>query len=343
MRVLLRADATVDQGTGHVMRCLTLGEGLLSRGHDVALMTGGLATDWLEDYVCASGIPVLACAPDEIDAEAILAYRPDWLVVDSYRIPAASISALGGSVPVLAIVDGDYRGIEAALYLDQNLGAESLPRPENARDRFLGGAAYALVRRAVLDARRPEPWRALTSPPTVLTFMGGTDATGANLSVAESLAFIDEAYALTMVAPVDQHRSLHQLLSGHPDARLMAPTPSLPTILGEADVIVSAAGTSAWDICTLGVPAVLISVVNNQHASLGEAISRGLVLGIERADPVEVVRSCGSLVASLVSDSGLRRDLSQKCLALYDGEGRRRVVEAMEARRGDGPKGGEGR
>jgi spore coat polysaccharide biosynthesis predicted glycosyltransferase SpsG len=293
-------------------------------------MTGGLATGWLEDHVRTTGLPVLTCVADEIDAEAVFAYRPDWVVVDSYRLPAASASRLGRSVRVLAIVDGDHRGIEAALYLDQNLGAESIWRPEDIRDRFICGATFALVRQAILDARRPEPWRAVGDPPTVLTFMGGTDATGANLSVAESLASIDEACALTMVAPVDQHRSLHTILEGRAGVRLVEPTPSLPTMMGEADVIVSATGTSAWDICTLGVPAVLVAVADNQHASLSEAISRGFVLGIDYVDPAEVVRSCGPLVAGLLRKPDLRRSLSDTCLALYDGEGARRVIEVME-------------
>ena len=258
MRVLLRADASPVQGTGHVMRCLTLGEELLARGHEVALMTGGLATNWLEDYVSTTGIDVLECAADGIDEEAIVAFRPDWVVVDSYRFPAASVTALGRVLNVLAIVDGDHRGIEAAIYLDQNLGAESIPRPEAIRDRFLCGAPFALVRRAILDARRAEPWRDSVGPPTVLTFMGGTDATGANRAIAESLRAINEACAIAMVAPVAQHPALRAAFDSRPGVTLVEPTASLPAMMGRAQVIVSATGTSAWDICSLGVPAVLV-------------------------------------------------------------------------------------
>lgn len=72
--------------------------------------------------------------------------------------------------------------------------------------------------------------------------------------------------------------------------------------------------------------------MDNQRVSLSEAVSRGFVLGIDCADPVEIVRSCGPLVARLLREPDLRRNLSETCLALYDGGGKSRVIGAMEMR-----------
>jgi spore coat polysaccharide biosynthesis predicted glycosyltransferase SpsG len=327
MRVIFRADAGVEQGTGHVMRCLTLAEELMVRGHQAILVTGGLATAWLKQAVVVSGVEVHSCELDAIPEAQIAALQPDWVVVDSYRIPMGAISALNARVPVLAIVDGDDRGIQASLYLDQNLGAEKLSRSHS--DRFLSGATFALVRRAVLAERRADP-ATLNHPPRLLSFMGGTDPTGASLGIARALACRPEHFALTILAPVAQHAELHATLADLQGVSVLAPTPHLPELLGDADVVISAAGTSAWDVCALGIPSLLIAVVENQRASLREAVQRELALGIDAAnDRHELELKSGHLAAKLLGDPVLRTALSRACLDAFDGGGARRVVDAM--------------
>ena len=129
-----------------------------------------------------------------MDAAACAEWGADVGVVDSYRIPATDVSAWARDLPALAIVDGGTRGIEAALYLDQNLGAEDRGAPIPAGSRMLAGAAYALVRSDVLAARRVDPWRASsTGRPRLLAVMGGTDATGAIVAVADAVAALGPA------------------------------------------------------------------------------------------------------------------------------------------------------
>ena len=332
MRVLLRTDAGVTQGTGHFMRCLTLAEGLRARGHHVEIMTGPLSIGWLRDLVFRTGLIVHECQSGHVSATEIMRLDPDWVVVDSYQFRAAEVSSLNHTVPVLAIVDGDTRSIEASLYLDHNLGAEDREWPGIAADRMMVGSEYALVRDGVLAERREEPWRFRGTVPSVLCFMGGTDPTEASVWVAQSLGTSTFDFEFTIVAPLDQHEGLSRVLGARKKVQLIAPTLRLPELLGRADVILSAAGTSAWDTCTLGVPAVLVAVVENQRASLREAQDRGLVLGIDAVvTDGHVGENPRSLVERLINDAGLRRQLSNRCLSSFDGNGKERVVQRMEA------------
>jgi spore coat polysaccharide biosynthesis predicted glycosyltransferase SpsG len=314
------------------MRCLTLAQELLSRGHDVELMTGPIDVDWLATQVLASRMVVHECRPDEVPIAAITELAPNWVVIDSYRFDPAQVSALNALVPVLAIVDGDDRGLDAELYLDQNLGAESLPRREAIRARFMSGAAYSLVRDEILTRRRRDPWRLPRRRPRVLSFMGGTDPARVSPIVARALSRLGGAIELTLIAPEPQHEKVRQ--SSHVDSELviLGPTPELPALLGAADIVVSAAGTSAWDICALGLPAVLVAVADNQSASLAQAVSLGLTLGIDAVgDPANIENELGSLVALLTDDERMRRRLSDECLSTFDGLGKQRVAARLES------------
>lgn len=331
MRVVLRADAGLEQGTGHVMRCLTLAEELVKRGHEVHLMTAPIAIPWLKATVVESGIAVHDCVADELPYEAVMALDADWLVVDSYRIPSEKISRVNTELRVLAIIDGDDRSIGATLYLDQNLGSERTARKPDQADRYLCGSDYTLVRRAVLSARRDKPWRLLGDEPNVLCFMGGTDPTGSVVGVVRSLTNVAYPMTLTVVTPQAYHEALHRVGAGMPRLQILPPTPDLPTLLSRADVVVSAAGTSAWDICTLGVPAVLVAVVENQRASLHEVLDRGLALGIDMVGEGDGdLEQTGSSVSALLGDPALRERLSRSSLATFDGRGAGRVVVILE-------------
>lgn len=326
MRVIFRADAGIEQGSGHVMRCLTLAEEFTRRGDDIAFAGAIDSVPWLADYLATGGFPIVGVEADDVPLGTILGLQPDWVVVDSYRIDSTAINELAKRVSVLAIVDGDARGIDAQLYLDQNLGAVGVLGRE---DDSLVGASYALIRDAVLSARRDQPWR-MSGVPRLTAFMGGTDPGGIIVGLAEQLARSEERLDVTVVAPSASHSAVVDLL---PRATVLAPTPELPVILAHSDAIVSAAGTSAWDVCTLGVPALLVGVVDNQSAGLEQVVGQGLALGIDLTRGGSLESVTGE-IARIVRDNDLRESLSRSSTAAFDGGGKRRVAGEMASRLG---------
>jgi len=315
------------------MRCLSLAEGLTAAGHSVELMTAELEVDWLVRAVAASGIPVTSSGRDALVELEIEQHSPDWLVVDSYTIPSEQISRANQIVPVLAIIDGDARGIDASLFLDQNLGAKrpsNLPRPQA---QTLLGADFALIRDAILRERREDPWKSRHEPPQVLCFLGGNDETGTGQLVAEGLMGIKDPFVLTFVAPYNQHEALSKILARHPEVSLLRPTPSLPALLSATDILICAAGTSTWEACALGIPSVVISVVGNQLSSMSHAVDEGLTLGFDaNLDRDDVPRKTADAVSRLMREPQLRSHISTAAKAAFDGQGKHRVTMELAAR-----------
>jgi UDP-2,4-diacetamido-2,4,6-trideoxy-beta-L-altropyranose hydrolase len=331
MKVLLRADASVTQGTGHVMRVLTLGDELAAAGHDVHLASAASNIPWLENLVSSKPFARHSVSAHSLDAELIEQIAPDWVVVDSYEIPSSSIGAARTHARVLAIVDGDDRGIEADLYLDHNVGAERLNWPANVAERMLAGSDFALVRRAIRDVKRVDPWKFSTGTPRVLAVLGGSDPTGMIVDVARALCAVARDLTATLVCAPAWRAEVNDIVGDKPNFTVVEPTDELPKLLARTDIAISAAGTSSWELCTLAIPSILIEVVDNQTEGLREMTSRGLVVGLSPAtlgrDAIapEITRQ----VDRLIDGEDARRALSNTCAKNFDGKGSVRVVEAM--------------
>lgn len=327
----IRADAGVVQGTGHVMRCLSLAENLLSKGHRVGLFTNSSEIAWLESAIASSGVELFRVSADELSLEQLEGFDADWIIVDSYQIPSEQISAVNEQLPVLAIVDGDARGITASAYLDTNLFSEKLNWPSEVEAKLLAGSKFALVRDGVLTHKRSHPETIIGSPPKVLVFLGGSDPYGYSPLLAQALSKVEVPFEATFIAPETSHGSIRSALGSNlTKVNVIGLTPKLTDYYEGVDVVISAAGTSAWDVCSLGVPALLLSVVDNQEFSLNQIAENGLTLtnnlsgaGVEKAGEL------AKQITRLLTDQTLRRELSAQSLRYFDGLGRDRVEEFL--------------
>jgi spore coat polysaccharide biosynthesis predicted glycosyltransferase SpsG len=251
------------------------------------------------------------------------------VVIDSYWIDPDRINALDRVIPTLAIIDNDARGIHAGLFLDQNLGAENREWPDGVRRRLLAGSRYALVRDTIL-AHRGSSAAVMGDRPRVVAFMGGTDPGNVMTSVAGSIARDAPEVDLVAITTSTQIDAVRAATSTMPSAVVSPPTTELPSLLGSADLVVSAAGTSAWDVCAMGKPAVLVAVVDNQVDSLAHAVAHGVALGLDGTLP-DAAWEAGAMLAQLINDDRLREELTARSLRTFDGMGKHRVSEALEA------------
>ncbi|MGA8117868.1 MAG: spore coat protein, partial [Actinocatenispora sp.] len=301
-RIGICCDAGRVEGLGHLMRCLALAEELTTRGRTPVFVAdlGGLP--WARTQLARRGLDWIAPEPDPL--KALLGLDVAGVVLDSYRLPAAlSVDLRAAGVPVLAIVDGDTRDQVADIYVDQNLGAES-DRPRlPAGSVRLAGLRYALHRADLLRHRPAAPHDPGRQPPRVLAFFGGTDAFGAAPVLTGTLARAGVDCELTVVAATEAlaGRIAAVPLPEGQRRTVIPPTTRLPELAGDADLVVAASGTSAWELACLGAAAALVCVVDNQEVGYARAVSTGAVAGLGRlrdlrADPSDAAATLHRLL-----------------------------------------------
>lgn len=333
--VVMVCDAGPDVGIGHVMRCLALGEELVARGVRVVMVADLDRVPWAAEQVRRRGIEIASPGPDDV-RDVLTRLEPSSVVVDSYLLQASVYADLRERWPLLALTDGDPRGRIADLYLDQNLGAEASAwaLPEGAR--HLGGLDYAQQRREIVRQRPSAPKAAADehTPLRVLAFFGGTDAFGVSPRVVRLVARAGVAVELTAIAATPE---LAEEIAGIVPApgqaiHVIGPTDTLAELVADSDVVLSAAGTSAWELFCLGAAVGFVCVADNQKDAYARMDQDRLAIGI--ATLAELDGGSEGAVArmrELLGDVRLRERLRAACWAMVDGRGPTRVADALLA------------
>ncbi|MGZ0149284.1 PseG/SpsG family protein [Kribbella sp. WER1] len=331
----VRCDVGPVRGIGHVMRCLALAEEVRRRGVGVVFVCDAHTVPWAAAQIAARGIEVHPAVhgPGE-HVEVFERLGLDAVVFDSYDLDAAVYPAVRASgLPTLAIVDGDFRDAEADVLVDQNLAAE-LDHPVLPRNAVrLAGLRYVMIRDEIL-AHRPAtaPADRRNVVPKVFAFFGGTDAFGAGPYVARALAATGLPFEATVVAPGPDlaARIADVEVQPHQQLQVIGPTDQLAARVREADLTISASGTSTWELLCLGATAGLVCVVDNQVMGYERAVDTRAAagLGLLRAlqdDP----GSADQILKRLLTDPAERGRLSRAGWELVDGRGRERVADAL--------------
>ncbi|MDX6283614.1 MAG: hypothetical protein QOH03_4685 [Kribbellaceae bacterium] len=317
------------------MRSLALAEELRGRGVEVVFICDSSSVPWADEQIRSRGIAVEAAVATADEHVALVGRLGlDAVVFDSYDLPRDVFTAVReAGVPTLAIVDGELRGADADLLVDQNLGAQfdQPVLPEGAVR--LAGLEYVMMRDEVLALRPAEP--PVLRPagvPRVFAFFGGTDAYGAGPYVVQALAATGVPFEATVVAPGDDLAEAIAAVPLQPgqDVQVIGPTSELAKAVVESDLVVSASGTSTWELLCLGATAGLVCVVDNQEMGYERAVATGAAAGVGtlarlKADPTEAA----AVLRQLLTDPQERAELAQAGWKLVDGQGRARVADAL--------------
>ncbi|SDT72030.1 PseG/SpsG family protein [Actinoplanes derwentensis] len=327
MIVGIRCDAGPKTGVGHLVRCVALAEELVSRGVDVHFLSDLGGVTWAEAQLRQRGLPWHPAPYDEVGLVAAAERLGlDALVVDSYTLPpshAKAVRATGRTV--LAIVDGDTRGQDADVYVDQNLDTTL-----DADGTLLTGIDYALLRSAVRRLRpATAPVHLSGRTPKVVAFFGGTDAYRAAPQVARLLAGTAAPFDATVIAADPSLRAELLTIPAGESQRfaIIDPTDRLPELLVEADLVVSASGTSTWELLCLGRAAALVWVIDNQILGYEKAVARGYAAGIGRLG--EFGPDAVTTLRRLLLNPADRTALAVRGWAAVDGRGVERVADVL--------------
>jgi UDP-2,4-diacetamido-2,4,6-trideoxy-beta-L-altropyranose hydrolase len=335
-RLLLRADANEQQGTGHVMRSLALAQAWKDAGGEVSFASSVLPMR-LEDRLKREGISVehVSAQPgsgSDANATANLARRlgARRIACDGYAFGQNYQRSVREAGILLLIDDtGELGPYEADLVLNQNLHAREALYTERARHtELLLGPRYALLRREFRQAPRtprpmPDPAR------RILVTMGGSDPVGVTAPVLRALAPLTDTEITVVVGPANRRRSeIEAAAAAMGCCEIAEGIVDVTGLFAWAELAVVASGSTCWELAFNGIPFVTLAVADNQRL-IAESLERA---GVSRhagwhADLDE--RELAGAVARLAADGETRAAMTAAGRQLVDGLGAERVARQL--------------
>jgi UDP-2,4-diacetamido-2,4,6-trideoxy-beta-L-altropyranose hydrolase len=358
--ILIRADASLSIGSGHVMRCRTLARELQRRGATISFLCRRQAGDLIA--LLQQDFPVLAlpelplasheglqgrnlygawlgCSQAQDAADCLQILRQagissaDGLVVDHYGLDAQWQAQLldGLAQPKLLVIDDlADRPHLADLLLDQNFfGEASADRYRSLVPTACGqllGPHYALLGPEYAQLHPLVPPRSELR--RVLVFFGGVDPdnlTGRALEALKTPELAELAVDVVCGLQSPHRQAVAELAARRPRTTLHRPLPSLAGLIARADLGIGAGGATTWERACLGLPSLVVTVADNQLP---------FAVALDQAGKVELLGSAAAVSAdqirlALMAALQQRRPCASSGQDLTDGCGAGRVAIAM--------------
>ena len=351
MKVVFRVDASLQMGTGHVMRCLTLAHVLKENSANIEFICRKHEGS-LIDKIRSSGFVVHELGmPEEIKVDTRLVHshwlgatqqqdtddcidivksvKTDWLIVDHYALDELWQKRLKPYCEKLMVIDDlADRKHQCDILLDQTFGRQQedylAHTPEDCK--LLLGSQYALLRPEFAE------WRAYSlerrSKPEfkqLLINMGGVDVDNVTEKALDELKIcnLPNDIKITVVmgeaAPYLESVKFKAITLPY-KTEVKVDVDNMAEIMANSDIAIGAAGATTWERCCLGLPTIQIVVAENQLFSAETLAYHNIV---------KLAKEIKETTYLLESSSEWMKSIGSSALKICDGMGSYKVFNKM--------------
>ena len=332
--LLIRADADSRIGIGHVMRCLALAQAWQDSGGKAVLVAAELP-EGLEERLRHEGIQlarITAPVGGPEDAAATLAvarhHKAAWVVVDGYAFSAHYFDALREAGPRVVAVDdmGHLERYPVDVLLNQNLSAT--PALYDGRigvsTTLLLGPRFSLLRREFRQIPQ-RPQSGPHEPRRVLVTFGGADHENLTGDVLRNLqrTVRRDLHVIVLAGSANPHIPLlREIAAGTPFlCEVRVDVPDVAELMAWADAAITAAGSTVWELASLGVPALIGAIETNQLMGLSALVEIPFFRAMEAKELLST--DLGEQLDRLWDESANRHEIG------FDAFGATRVVDIL--------------
>lgn len=359
-KIVFRCDASIQIGSGHVMRCLTLADELvrqrtqcffICRQHDGNLIEV-LRQRGYQVYVLPlesdsanasqdtqlTHADWLATTQDrdaELSCLIVQAIQPDWLIVDHYALDEIWEKRLHPYCKKLMVIDDlADRKHDCDLLLDQNFGRnpQDYAAYVNKGCELFCGSNYALLRPEFAQWREHSlEQRQYNMLASILINLGGVDKDNITTKILQALqnnALPDHCSITIVMGAMSPWVEIvkHQAAIMQWSTTVKVGIDNMAELMANSDLAIGAAGSTSWERCCLGLPTIMLVLADNQRdiANVLEEIGAALTFSVNKleAEPL----AFGQCIASVVPKM---REMSEIARTVTDGLGATRLSKIL--------------
>jgi len=358
MKVIFRVDASIQIGSGHVMRCLALAQALKENGFDVRFICrkhkGNLIEEIISNgfYVYELELPKVDKTDDKlfhsnwlgvtqrqdsIDCINLLQLKVDWMIVDHYSIDEDWQNNLRAYYKKLMVIDDlADRKHQCDILLDQTFGRQESDYKQYTLSfcRMLLGSSYALLR-PNFKKLRPLALKHREKHCTIkriMVSMGSIDEKNITLIVLNAISSIRWSnqpiidIVLTSGAP---HLNMvkNSISKFNFIVNVLVDVTNMAELMLKSDLAIGSGGSTSWERCCMALPTVLIILAKNQQ-KVGESLKQArAVIALSKDEDIE--NGIKQAVIELRDNKKYYLEVSHNASKVCSGNGVREVVKEI--------------
>ena len=351
--VLIRADANPSIGSGHLTRMIALSSACRNSGADVTFISNEMPGT-LQKTISESGchhqrIDTPTGSPEdaEFTANYVSNGNFDWTVIDGYQFDDTYQKRVSKPSSRLMVVDdfGHATHQNADLILNQNAYADGSRYNELKSTDVICGLNYTLLRPEfhTLPLDFPGRKNARFSVKRILVTFGGSDINDWTLATLRTLLELKLATNSRTVADVviganyTKEKELAQFCrDAGMNVFIHRNVDRMDALMNQADMAITAGGSTCYELARTGVPAIAIATAENQNAVVAALEQRGTLIGFTIGEsPLSNASGLSDDIKSatkkLVRNREHRQSMTEKGRRILDGLGAERVTRKLHA------------
>lgn len=363
MKVGIRADASIEQGTGHLMRCLVIADALRERGHQCLFVTQPFlpkfikqindrkheviilqndVSDMDESTLCDDYVKWLgrSVARDAFEtSEVFKREKPDIIIADHYAIEATWTKIVTDSKIKTVIID-DLANREhfCDILIDQNFGRvpEQYAALVSQKTKTFAGAKYIFIKDDFKKDREAVQLNRLNRMPKCLNVcMGGMDKDNATYQVLETVTKLDYYQNWTIDVVLRSSSPNAKMLRDYVknqkrDIHLHLDAENMASLFSKADLAIGAGGVTLWERCCMGLPTVLLTIADNQVPAALAMRGAGALIYAGDIRHQNWEYQLSKKLKNLARNTDKIHEMSRKAFDICDGNGLDRVCDIIE-------------
>ncbi len=357
MKVIFRVDASIEMGTGHVMRCLSLAEKLKRKDHKSIFLSRehkGNLNELIKSE--GHGLYSLKCTSkkslpigslnwnkhahwlgEDLDSDSeqtkiiLKEELPDWLVVDHYALDSSWEKKVQPFTKKIMVIDDlADRKHESDFLLDQTFGRETKDYLGLVPDKckVLTGSQHSLLRNEFTSQREESLRRRKKNQDlgNILVCMGGVDKDNYTSIVLKELQTCSLPVNAEVKVVLGKNspwiNDVVKISNNMPwNTEVLIDTKSMAELISNADLSIGAAGSTSWERCCLGLPTIQMITADNQ---------KYIAKSLSSVGAIKLLDDISQLPFLIKTASQWMRSVSKRCSLVTDGKGTDRVVSKLE-------------
>lgn len=351
----IRVDANQKIGIGHVMRCLSIAAEVRRCMGNVTFLTTDNDT---EKMITAYGFSVICLdgqwdnMESELDEllELIITQDVQQLLIDSYFVTEYYLNVLHQYIRLIYIDDIIAFPYPVDLLINYNIFAnekeyQKLYHFSDRKPEFLLGCEYVPLRLEFCDIHGKRNVRrecndsnmesAYPKTKKILITSGGTDNNNLLNSLLYQLKEKDWFHMIECHVIIGKFylfkSKLLQQWSDCSNVFLYENVSNMSEYMLMCDIAVTAGGSTVYELCACGVPAVMYTLADNQFSIAHEFDAKGLIpwCGDVRKNRNSSIRRIIEQLEAMLWNDDFLKEKCDMLHALVDGYGVRRIVQKL--------------